>query len=506
MELGPLDHFFAQRLLKEQGSEDTAHFLAHLMRSSREGHLCLRCSSVPHLPDSIVQEGIDLQPKTWVVKDEDRYYLKKNWIYETYLLQQVQRLRSVPFPKYHEEEKFLMLLDQSHLLEEQKKALRVAFFSSFSILCGGPGTGKTYTASNFVKVLLATKTKERYRVILAAPTGKAASHLHSALQGFEKNVESTTIHSLLKIKPGQNKIFSKRKIDADLVIVDEASMLDIFMLAALLEAIGSDTRLLLIGDPNQLPPVEAPSLFREIADLFAVHLVQSMRTDEVALQSLAHQINMGMEDFAAGHLLNWSFDSSLSKRLFSILNPPMIWEEPDPMQCLQEFNRLRVLGALRKGPYGIDQINQQILDEISHKLIPGQWWVIPIMITASAPDMHLYNGNCGVLIGKSSKGLDLKEANAYFPQKVPFKKLPPHEVAFCLSIHKSQGSEFEEVIAMFPQGSENFGKEALYTAVTRAKKRINLIAEPGVLKKMVQERSSRQSGFKERFEKLRTAG
>ena len=120
MELGPLDHFFAQRLLKEQGSEDTAHFLAHLMRSSREGHLCLRCSSVPHLPDSIVQEGIDLQPKTWVVKDEDRYYLKKNWIYETYLLQQVQRLRSVPFPKYHEEEKFLMLLDQSHLLEEQK--------------------------------------------------------------------------------------------------------------------------------------------------------------------------------------------------------------------------------------------------------------------------------------------------------------------------------------------------------------------------------------------------
>ena len=119
------------------------------------------------------------------------------------------------------------------------------------------------------------------------------------------------------------------------------------------------------------------------------------------------------------------------------------------------------------------------------------------MITSNQPEQDLYNGMCGVLIGKSRGGLNLREGTAFFPDslKVPFNKLPPFETAFCLSIHKSQGSEFERVLALFPQGSEHFGREAFYTAVTRAKKEVRVVADESLLKAILLKRSMKQSGF-----------
>ncbi len=481
-----LDEFFARRVLKEEYSEERGVFLANLMRLSLEGHLCWRTATVPPLPSFVVSEG----GNTPVIKQENRYYLQRNWVYETAILKQVKRLREQPPPSFYDASVFTRYLKEAKLSPMQRKGVEEAFRSSFSLLCGGPGTGKTYTAGVWVRLLIAASQK-KIKVVLAAPTGKAASHLESILlaQGaLPAQIEVMTLHRLLRLKPGENRLFSQKKIDADIVIVDEASMIDVSLLAHLLEAIGPSTRLLMLGDPDQLPPVEAGSLFAEMASLFALSLQGSMRTDKVHLLDLAQAIQRG--EFPFETLLPWP--ENLAERASTFL---LTQQQPDPLDCLQHFSQFRVLGALRQGPYGTDALNQTILRHLGKQIQAGQWWAIPIIVTANAPRLELYNGTCGVLIGQN---FNLREGTAYFPEKVPYCDLPPFEPAFCLSIHKSQGSEFDRVLALFPPGSENFGREALYTAVTRAKSQVDIVGDEKTLRLMLGQNTKKMSGFTER--------
>jgi exodeoxyribonuclease V alpha subunit len=263
----------------------------------------------------------------------------------------------------------------------------------------------------------------------------------------------------------------------------------------------------LMGDPDQLPPVDTGSLFGEMASSFGIFLEKSLRTEEAHLQDLASLIRRGdhqellrivTSDHPSFVHLPWKFDSDLSQKLYREIDPILSFEKPDPQKAIEKYQRCRILNALRQGPFGVDHLNNQIFHLLEQRKQKGQWWAIPILITVNDSRSQLYNGTSGVLIGQN-----LKDAVAYFPDDagtgVRALSPPAYEMAFCLSIHKSQGSEFEEVLSLFPEGSENFGREALYTAATRSKKRLKIAGHLEVLQKMLSQHSRKRSGFSERI-------
>lgn len=503
---GFLDRFAAQIILKKEYTEPRASAVAKLISLSRQGHLCATFDELGEAIASFTSPSI--------MRDQNRFYLQKNWVYETLILKHIQRLRNLAPPSFFDRSLFkekLELLCEKKLLAQQGLAIGSALNSCLTLICGGPGTGKTYTASQLVSLLLASVNKEKkkhFRVCLSAPTGKAAAHLRSALSLEESSfVETSTLHRLLKLQPQENRLFLHRIIDADLVIVDEASMIDVPLLAHLLDAISDRTLLVLMGDPDQLPPVEAASLFSEMASSFGMFLQKSLRTEEAHLQKLSAAIQQGDESemvhiLSSTHSslvhLSWDFDYTLAQKLYDQIEPLLSWEKPDPQKSIEKYQHCRILNALRQGPFGVDHLNERMFQLLQQKKQKGQWWAVPILVTVNDPRSGLYNGTSGVLIGQQ-----MKDAIAYFPDESKegirsFPMPPSYELAFCLSIHKSQGSEFEEVIALFPEGSENFGREALYTAVTRSKKVLQIAGRYEILQKMIKNHCRKRSGFLER--------
>lgn len=340
----------------------------------------------------------------------------------------------------------------SALNAEQKKAVEAALQNRFSIITGGPGTGKTFTATAIIEAL-------QLKTCACAPTGKAASHLLGKL-----STEATggTLHSLLGVRSPLDYAKPPEEIDAELILVDECSMIDPQLFARLLTAIPQQARLILMGDVNQLPAVEGGSVFADLIVSGAIPtttLNTCMRSDRTEILDLASKVLKGELVDIRTHDLGFASGSieEIYQKLWKYVRG-------------RDFNDFRILSTLRKGPLGVNALNRYLFEKFQSDRYP-------ILVNRNDPKKGLSNGDTAMVEGAIATFAD--------GRSWPLNQLSSYEYAYCISVHKAQGSEYKDVLFLVPDGSELFGREVIYTAITRAKEMLAIDGNPDQIQKAI---------------------
>ncbi len=576
-----LDYVLVHRLLRNYPDvgQEVALFLCHLTLAAKEGHLCVHVTKeglnptvvklwqneeshplsadqakiltqsilmgAQQVPDSMMttlDKHQEAFPKTPICCEGNAFYLQRYWIFETLFLKSLNRhLNTLPALELDIEKVSQIVQKLCHsriLLEAQAQAIKQGCLNSLTLVTGGPGTGKTYTAGHLIEVFWQNLTEEQKKtcqIVLAAPTGKAAANLQRSLSRVIANldgfptIQAKTLHALLEIKEGLSYQEPKR-LNVDLLIIDESSMIDMHMMACLFESLKPGSRLILLGDQHQLPSVQAGSVFVDIIQLQQIYphlkiscvsLSMCLRVESQSLTNLAQLINQGSSQEVVNYL-NRPIGSEI--KYFHLSNnkkeaqcdflknilpffPSKFDSKLSPEQWLDLFQSIRLLSPLRKGPFGVEAINQRVWEELSQNISKSSWIAAPIIITANDYRQELFNGETGVLICRLPLQTACAEDHAFFlPRQsasqvrcLPASLLPKYELAYCLSVHKSQGSEFDRIVLVLPEGSELFGREVFYTAITRARKCIEIYGSDFVILKTVMQQGVRLSGIKQRL-------
>jgi exodeoxyribonuclease V alpha subunit len=483
-------------------------------------------------------------------------------------------------------------------LDWQKLACAVALRGRLSIITGGPGTGKTYTAARLLALLFAmSEAPDRLRIALAAPTGKAAARLKqsidSSLQELQQGLgpaldlqlltrrigAARTLHALLGARPDTRRFqyHAGKALDVDVVIVDEASMVHLEMMAALLEALPADARLILLGDKDQLASVEAGAVLgdlcrdaaagrygsetvRYLLETTGMRLPERYLSEQEPAPALAQQtvmlresrrfggpigalaraVNDGADPAEPGRLIATDRSGALfgaqDGRLATVIElavdgrPGTSAGYRDYLELLargpgrddadghagwatgvlKAFDRLRILCAVRDGDWGVQGLNRAIeraleqtarSDGSGRLLAPrGAWYPgRPVMVTRNDPALGVFNGDIGIALPVGDAGGRLR---VYFLdgdrlRSVAVSRLAHVETAFAMTVHKSQGSEFEHTVLVLAAHSGNvLSRELVYTGITRARSAFSLVAErPGLLEQGVRQATRRESGL-----------
>lgn len=533
-----IDVFFAKRVLDHLGSkeESQAAFLAVLFALSRNGHLVLDLSekglaatwdlltiSSPEALETLVKKGAESfpvslitqdlasYPSAWVVRSGSLCYLQRNWVYESQVLFHLNRLSQMP-PTLELSPSSL----NSALNEQQQEAIIKAVHHSVSFLTGGPGTGKTFTAAHLVKACVsALEHPEQFRVVLMAPTGKAAFQLESSLRNILSStlqMRAGTLHALLGVRSSHESALVP--LFADLILVDESSMIDVRLFARLLSSIHEGSRVVFIGDKDQLPPVEAGSVFADLLESNrcpSTELQLCLRSDSNAILSLALAMRQGDAEKAFALLSEGSAWIDLETKDPSVVLKELgerfasrflhlFSEAPSEESLRSLLGHFALLSCVRQGPLGVDAVNLYCLHQLLCSVGSAAWMAIPVMVTTNDYELGLYNGDQGILCCRTSsnpllKRFDQEDYLLFGDRKISPWAIPSFALSYCVSVHKSQGSEYSEVLILVPQGSESFGREVLYTAVTRAKKSVIVASTKELILKAISSSSRKRSGL-----------
>ncbi len=427
---------------------------------------------------------------------------------------------------------------------QQLNAINTSILNKLSIITGGPGTGKTTTVVILLWALVQLYEKRNLKIQICAPTGKAAARIKESIYSnfqllsaflgldielLQQNLNHTTygtIHKLLNYKVNNIYFYHNKDnpFDVDILIIDEASMIGLPLFYKLLSAIDSKqiSHIIFLGDKNQLSSVEEGYVFASLIRNYTVDtanqniatelLISNRSTEEIS--KFAENILYSRIDAIFNNLtsatriiLNEPDLTSILTTLFSHNGINIISyldyikvDNTFSNELLQMFNQLAILCLTRVGTLGSNNLNKQIESLVKKYLETNSFWYTgrPVIILENDYNLGLHNGNIGICVIKHNKALILFEDGREFIPEL----LPKHELAYAITIHKSQGSEFDNVIIVIPEDKQEdsniktmLSKELLYTAVTRAKKMIAIYSQESTLTTILNSNTERQTGL-----------
>ncbi|HEY0502970.1 MAG TPA: exodeoxyribonuclease V subunit alpha [Lysobacter sp.] len=589
--LRPVDHALAQslrRLGQASGDADDRVLVAAALASSAvaQGHAGLDLARPHWVCDAAVEwPGADewdaaLRGSRWVsqagavetsaqaplVLERGMVYLRRYREYERRLAQGLRRIARAPvagdaLPALAP--LFARLFPQARDGDRQARAAALALLRPLLLVTGGPGTGKTTTIARVLLLLLAQARATGSpppRIALAAPTGRAAERMAESLRAATARLRDTdgvdaalcealpatasTLHRLLGTIPDRPRFRhdADHPLPFDVVVVDEASMVDLPLMCKLVEAVADGARLVLLGDRDQLPSVEAGDVLAAITDAagegdalpadvartlapllgevpvlpgdappLSGHRVQLQRgyrqSQALELAPLADAMRAGDDDTALRllreGLAGVHFHEDLADPLSgpsreSLLSP---WRAlaalDDPESALRHAQRLRLLTALRDGAQGAVALNQRIEDALAGPQREPYFHGRLLLVTENSYRHGLFNGDIGV-VQHDAAGLPVawfaggsEGVRGFHPAS-----LPAHGGAFAMTVHKSQGSEFDAVWLLLPrQDARTLSRELLYTAITRARGELHVCAGEAALRAALARHAARVSGL-----------
>ncbi len=516
-----------------------------------------------------------------ILDNDNRLYLHRYWTYEKNLAKEIKR-------RCHTDTERINYLNPGDLtniskyfeiskekIDWQQVAVFTALINDFTLITGGPGTGKTTVVSAILAMHI--DHNPEMKISVCAPTGKAASRLKESIkdeitnlspkidktQTKLENLDSSTIHRLLGVNylSPHFKHNSDNLIDTDLIVIDEVSMVSQSMMTKLMEALPEKTRIIMLGDKEQLASVEEGAILADLCDAanvnrFSKNFIRkfkkltagrfsdleeskekSVLSDCVVelqkSQRFDDEKGIGKLKKAIADVDTIGVDAVWNKTIEKSdeLSTKSLPEKEKIVSTISEyienatikhkdkkvdyrsylnaktkedaysiFTEFKILCSHRSGRYGVKNIN-----EIVHKLLIGTKKIargVPIMITENNNQMELYNGDIGLIWEDETKNL-----KAFFPElgspalrgfPIPF--LPAYEEVFAMTIHKSQGSGFQNVLMILPEkDSPLLTRELVYTGLTRAKKYCEIWSGEDVFKKAVLRKTERDSGLKDRL-------
>lgn len=604
--IAPVDEHFARSMARLVGGVPPEVLVGAALASARtrEGHVCadlgrvaetsirdplgraigdLRWPNREEWIDTLARSeliGDGVTPSPLVLdRERGRLYLRRYWQYEQRLAQQIRTRAkgtddSLDLPLLREgvERLFPRISADSHEAGGQRRAAVMAVLRRFAILSGGPGTGKTSTVVKLLALLVeqaAAAKQPRPVLTLVAPTGKAAARLVESIQRAKEGLpcspavklaiteEATTIHRRLRPLPGRPGRFrhdAESPLATDLVLVDEASMVDLALMVRLLDAVPPHARLILLGDRDQLASVDAGAVLGDICNAedqrgfstaFAgriaeisgdptpaavsapeatgiwdcvAHLTKSYRYAESSgIGVLARAVNAGdaasvrriltSGDYADVALRPLPEGAGLGDELRALLvngYRPYLTARGAAAK-FEAFNRFRILCAHRRGPHGVNDTNDLAERALaSARLLTRSGATYagrPVLVTTNDYNVRLFNGDIGLILEEeTSRGrlvATFSSPDGKARSLAP-ARLPPHETAFAMTIHKSQGSEFDEVVVLLPaEISPILSRELIYTAVTRARHKVTIFGDADLVAHAVTQKIERASGLRE---------